>query len=376
MPKPSPIEIIRFGRGHGEEVREWQVWARVLSHALALVTVALTMTVTWPATALERRVALVVGVSNYVAVPHLSNTKADATEIAAALRRLAFDVELVIDPDRPQLEAAVRRLGESGSGADAALFYFAGHGVEVAGRNWLLPVSARPKAARDLPFEALDLGLIFDQLDGAARVSLFILDACRDSPFRLQLAQSSRGVASAGMRAQQAASGSLIAYATAPNTEAADGNGPHSPFTAALLKHIEAPGLTVQQVLNAVRADVKAATHGRQVPWESSALEGDFYFAPVAAPRVATAPSLSAAGTPPSGSWPASEDLFFRSIMESRRPEELRAFLERFPNGTMRHWSKPGHSGRCRRRRQCPLPWCRRARRIPPGRHQRMSRND
>ena len=124
------------------------VWARVLSHALALVTVALTMTVAWPATALERRVALVVGVSNYVAVPHLSNTKADATEIAVALRRLAFDVELVIDPDRAQLEAAVRRLGESGSGADAALFYFAGHGVEVAGRNWLLPVSARPKAAR------------------------------------------------------------------------------------------------------------------------------------------------------------------------------------------------------------------------------------
>jgi hypothetical protein len=321
-------------------------WPRVFSsfHA-TLVTIALTMIVTFPVAALERRVALIVGASAYVAVPHLPNTGADATEIAAALRRLDFDVDLVVDPDRARLEAAVRRLGDRSSGADAALFYFAGHGVEVAGRNWLLPVSAHPKAARDLPFEALDLGLIFDQLDGVARVSLFILDACRDSPFRLQLAQNSRGVTSAGMRAQQAASGSLIAYATAPGTEAADGNGPHSPFTAALLKHIETPGLTVQQVLNAVRGDVKAATHGQQIPWESSALEGDFYFAPVAgAPRIANGPSHSATVTPPSGAWPAAEDLFFKSIMESRRPEELRAFLERFPNGTyaplVRAWSE------------------------------------
>ena len=253
---------------------------------LALAAVTFAATLACPAATPERRVALVVGASAYVAVPHLANTLADATEIAAALRRLGFDVDLVTDPDRAALEAAVRQLGERASGAVAALFFFAGHGVEVSGRNWLLPVSARPKTPRDLPFEALDLGLIFDQLDGAAQVSLFFLDACRDSPFRLQLTQGSRGAASAGMRAQQAASGSLIAYATAPGTEAADGSGPHSPFTAALLKYIEKPGLTVQQVLNAVRGEVKASTKGRQVPWESSALEGDFYFSrsPVAVP--------------------------------------------------------------------------------------------
>jgi hypothetical protein len=322
----------------GGTVRPAQI-ARLLG-ILTLAITALTSTVIASATALERRVALVVGASAYVAVPHLGNTLADATDIAAALRRLGFDVELVTDPDRAALEAAVRRLGERGSGADAALFYFAGHGVEVSGRNWLLPISARPKAARDLPFEAMDLGLIFDQLDGAARVSLFVLDACRDSPFRLQLTQGSRGVASAGMGAQQAASGMLIAYATAPGTEAADGTGPHSPFTAALLKHIERPGLTVQQVLNAVRGEVRAATRGRQVPWESSALEGDFYLAPFP-----VAPPLQAAAAAPlSGSGLAAEDLFFKSIMETRRPEELQAFLGRFPNGTyaplVRSWSQ------------------------------------
>ena len=322
--------------------RVWS-WVRVLTTVFVALAVT-RVSCTWAG---ERRVALVVGASAYVAVPHLPNTRADATEIADALRRVGFEVDLVVDPDRTQLEAAVRRLGERGSGADAALFYFAGHGVEVAGRNWLLPISARPKAARDLPFEALDLGLIFDQLDGAARVSLFVLDACRDSPFRLQLTQGSRGIASVGMGAQQAASGTLIAYATAPGTEAADGTGPHSPFTAALLKHIERPGLTVQQVLNAVRGDVKAATHGRQVPWESSALEGDFYFA---RPSPALLAGAAADVAPLPGSGLAAEDLFFKSIMETRRPEELRAFLERFPNGTyaplVRSWAQ----------RQAPMP--------------------
>ena len=112
---------------------------------LALAAVTFAATLACPAATPERRVALVVGASAYVAVPHLANTLADATEIAAALRRLGFDVDLVTDPDRAALEAAVRQLGERASGAVAALFFFAGHGVEVSGRNWLLPVSARPK---------------------------------------------------------------------------------------------------------------------------------------------------------------------------------------------------------------------------------------
>jgi hypothetical protein len=307
---------------------------RRLLAALACTLVASVVLLGRPAMALERRVALVVGAAAYVGVPHLTTTKADANSMAEALRRLGFDVDLVLDPDRGALEAAVRRLGERASGADAALFYFAGHGLEVAGRNWLLPISARPQRARDLPFEALDLGLIFDQLDGAARVSLFILDSCRDSPFRLLRESGSRGVAAAGMRAQQAASGSLIAYATAPGSEAAEGTM-HSPFTAGLLKYMERPGLTVQQVLNAVRGEVRAATHGQQIPWESSALEGDFFFVQSAAASPAQVLAANpVAGSPPPAPAAAAEELFFRSIADSRQPDELRAFLQRFPNGT------------------------------------------
>ncbi len=309
--------------------RRFRVPARLIAWAAMIVAL---LSVATAQAAPERRVALVVGASAYLAVPHLPNTKADATEIGTALKRLGFEVDLVLDPDRAALESAVRRLGERASGADAALFYFAGHGMEVTGRNWLLPVSAKPKAVRDLPFEALDLGLIFDQLDGVARVSLFILDSCRDSPFRLQLAQSTRGAAAAGMRAQQAASGSLIAYATAPGTEAADGAGAHSPFTAALLKHLERPGLTVQQMFNAVRGDVKSATKGKQVPWESSALEGDFYFVQTSAP--AAAPAQVALATPPGSVASDAEELYFRSIKDTRQPEELKVFLQKFPNGT------------------------------------------
>jgi hypothetical protein len=310
----------------------WVVRVKPSVRVVLLIVATLTrMFSTQPSWANEdHRVALVVGASAYTAVPKLENTKADATEIAAALRRLNFEVDLVLDPDRAQLENAVRRLGQHAAGADAALFYFAGHGLEVAGRNWILPVSAHPGAARDLPFEALDLGLIFDQLDGAARVSLFFLDACRDSPFRLLLASNGRGAHVGGMRAELAAAGSLIAYATAPGTEAFDGKGPHSPFTGALLKHIERPGLTVQQVLNAVRSDVRTATGGRQVPWESSALEGEFYFKTQTQPMPTSVP-LGAMSPPPSNT--SGDELFFQSIKDSKNPDELRAYLTRFPNG-------------------------------------------
>ncbi len=271
----------------------------------------------------EPRVALVVGVSAYTQVPPLANTRADAGEIAAALRRLGFETELVLDPTRSALEEAVQHLGDHARGAEAAVFYFAGHGLEIGGRTWLIPVDAHLASNRELPFNALDTGLVLDQLDGAAKVSLLFLDACRDNPFRMQLARGGRGVRSTGER-PQASSGSLIAYATAPGMEAADGAGPHSPFTAALLKHIERPGLTVQQVMNAVRSDVRAATHGQQVPWDSSSLDGDFYFRP---------PAPAPAAIPVAPAAPDVETMFFDSIKDSTDPSEWRAYLDRFPNG-------------------------------------------
>jgi uncharacterized caspase-like protein len=243
--------------------------------------------VSHPCAAAELRVALVVGAAKYEHAPTLANTLDDAREMAAALKRLGFDVDLVLDPDRASLEAAVRRLGQRSRGADAALFYYSGHALESQGVNWVLPVSADVKDDRDLRFEALDLTTVLDQVEGSARVSLILLDACREDPFKQRLG-ASRDLGKSGLATVNApVSGTFIAFATAPGVVAADGNGPHSPFTGSLLKYIETPGLELRQMMSKVRGDVEEATAYRQIPWDSSSLTADFFFNPAKAPPIA-----------------------------------------------------------------------------------------
>ena len=144
----------------------------------------------WPgeAGADDRRVALVVGVSNYKHAPRLANTHNDARGTADALRRLGFEVEQLLDPDRGALEAGVRKLRQRAQGAETSLFYYAGHAIELGGRNWLLPVAADVQTDRDVRFEGLDLDFILEQMEGASRISLVFMDACRENPFRAKLA--------------------------------------------------------------------------------------------------------------------------------------------------------------------------------------------
>ena len=161
--------------------------------ALAITFVPLIVS---PARA-DVRIALVVGVSAYVNVPVLRNTTNDATAVGAALERLGFAVDIVLDPNKAALDNAIRRLGERAVGADAALFYYAGHALEAAGKNWVVPVSANIRKLRDLPYETSDLDILLDQLDGAARLSIIILNSCRENPFRLRLGEG-RGIAGPG----------------------------------------------------------------------------------------------------------------------------------------------------------------------------------
>jgi hypothetical protein len=278
-----------------------------------------------PSRAAETRIALVVGASAYLHASHLANTLNDAGEIAVKLKHLGFDVETVSDPDRQQFEAAVRRFGQRARGADAALFFYAGHALELNGRNWLIPVQANLQTERDLRFEALDLSDVVDQIEGQARVSVLVLDACRNNPFRHLLGPDNRdNYVGGGLAPQRAATGTLIVYSTALGEVAADGNGPHSPFTAALLRHIDTPGIEVRQLIAEVRRDVRQATLGKQIPWESSALEGQFFLSP--------APARTPAPNPTAGVRDA-EVVLWDSVKDSRDAADLQLYLVQYPGG-------------------------------------------
>ncbi|GJD43995.1 hypothetical protein AFCDBAGC_1857 [Methylobacterium cerastii] len=273
------------------------------------------------------RVALVVGVASYQHAAPLANTRNDANDVGAALQRLGFTVQTVLDPDRSAFERAIRQFGEAARGAEAAVFFYAGHALEVGGHNWLLPTSVELKAPRDLRFEALDVESLLEQTEGMARVTLLFLDACRDNPFQKRLVTGSRDIPRGGLSQVSAGTGTLVAFATAPGTVARDGAGRNSPFTTALLHHIETPGLEVRQLLGLVRRDVREASNGTQLPWENTALEGEFYFKPPKPPPTRVAEQTLRDGTV------EAELLFWRSIQNSKDPLDFQAYLARFPNG-------------------------------------------
>jgi len=243
----------------------------------------------------EKRAALVIGNGAYDAAP-LRNPVNDARAMAAALREAGFDVTPLENADQRAMEEGVRTLAGKLAGGGVGLFYFAGHGVQVAGRNYLVPVGSRLESEADARYRALDAGWVLESLAGAgARVSVLILDACRDNPFTRSFRSAGRGLA-----ALDAPAGTLVAYATAPGSVAADGSGENGVFTGALVRHIRADrGVDVEALLRGVSAEVQQATGGKQVPFRSSSLTGDFYFHPPAGPGPAAGPGTAAGGSPP-----------------------------------------------------------------------------
>jgi uncharacterized caspase-like protein len=247
---------------------------------LALLLISLLCSL--PAAA-EKRVALVVGNSNYAQVGTLANPANDANDIASALKAAGFEVILGIDVDKREFDTKVRNFADILENADAAIFFYAGHGLQVAGRNFLLPVDARVQTERDLDFDAVNLDFILKQMElgRADKTNIVFLDACRDNPFTRNLARS-MGTRSAsigkGLAQVDTGVGTFIAYSTQPGNVALDGTGRNSPFTAALAKRVREPDRNLTSVMIEVRKDVLAATGGKQVPWDHSALTGEFYF--------------------------------------------------------------------------------------------------
>ena len=246
--------------------------------------------------AAQKRVALVIGNSAYVNAGVLANPANDAKDMAAALTDLGFEVILGLDLDKRSFDAKVRDFSRALSQADTGLLFYAGHGLQVAGRNHLVPIDAQLQSERDLDFEAVSLDFVLKQmeLEREGKTNIVFLDACRDNPLARNLARS-MGTRSAsigrGLAQVQTGVGTFIAYSTQPGNVALDGSGRNSPFTTALAKGVKDPGRNLTAVMIEVRKEVLAATGGKQVPWDHSALTGDFYFhlalAPGTMPKVA-----------------------------------------------------------------------------------------
>lgn len=226
-----------------------------------------------PGHALERRVALVIGNASYRDAP-LSNPPNDARDMAAALRRNGFEVIELIDGTQKEMNRAIAKFGERLTIDSVALFYYAGHGMQVRGKNYLIPIDAQISNETSIRVESVDVDGVLDQL-GSSELNVVILDACRNNPFERRFRSLGGGLAQ-----MDAPKGSLIAYATAPGKTAVDGDGRNGLFTQELLKQMQIPGLTIEQVFKNVRREVARVTRDNQIPWESSSLTGDFYFIP------------------------------------------------------------------------------------------------
>ncbi|MBP7002426.1 caspase family protein [Amaricoccus sp.] len=244
------------------------MWLRRLCLAIAALLLA-------AAAGAETRVALVIGNGGYASLPRLENPTTDAADITAALRRLGFTVTQGKDLGRDAMQAAIASFRQAASGADVSLFYYAGHGFQIDGRNYLLPADAAIAGTADVARWAIPLDTVTAGIGGGG-AHLVFLDACRDNPLRgLGAAPVPDGLAQVGD-----AAGFLYVFATQPDNVAYDGLGRNSYFAGALLGHMETPGQDIASTLIAVRRDVLAATGGKQIPWENSSLTRQFAFAP------------------------------------------------------------------------------------------------
>lgn len=270
----------------------------------------------------EPRHALVIGNSAYQ-VGALANPRNDSADVAKVLRSLGFEVTLRQDASKRQMEEAVRAFGSQLRKGGIGLFFYAGHAVQNReGRNFLLPVEANVKSEADLGYETMDVALLLDHMEQAQnRLNIVLLDSCRNNPFRGVFRSPSRGLS-----AVHAATGTFIAYSTQPGNVAEDGTGTNSPFTKNLLASLDHPDSNIHQVFSRITAGVSKETANRQVPWVSHSLTGEFYFKG----------TITTAVTAPAPAKPAPLALelnFWESVKDSRSPEELRAYLEQYPNG-------------------------------------------
>jgi uncharacterized caspase-like protein len=279
------------------------------------------LSLAWPAQA-AGRVALVIANSAYAHAPRLPNPPNDARAIAAALRGVGFATTEKADLSKRDLEAALKVFAASARGADVAVIYYAGHGMEQAGLNYVVPVDATLASDQDVDFDAVPLDLLLRSVEGAGRLKLVILDACRNNPFLTTMARSggTRAIGR-GLARVEPQGDTLVAYAAREGSTADDGDGRDSPFTRALTQRLGTPGLEIRLLFGQVRDDVLKATDRRQEPAIYGSLGGEpFYFVPPSA----TAALATPAAAPAEGGKPAD----FEAAL-ARNPRDPEALLGR-----------------------------------------------
>lgn len=286
-----------------------------------------------PVAALAERVALVIGNESYTHVGDLDNPGNDAKDIAKALSELGYEVSLHTDLPRAGMIGALREFRRKAFGAEHAIIYYAGHGVEMNRQNFLIPVDAELKSNLDVEWETVSLDDLMTAAADTTELSLVILDACRDNPFVAQMETTggaSRSIGRGLARVEPTDRNTLIAYAAKEGTVALDGDGRNSPFAAALLETLRTPGVDVRLVFGRVRDKVLSATRGQQQPFTYGSLSGNEIFLnrrePEPEPRPQVQPEASDARQ-------ALELAFWDTVKDSAYAADLQDYLDRFPDG-------------------------------------------
>ncbi len=288
----------------------------------------LTQTGNQPATS-NHRIALVIGNGAYTSAPPLKNPPNDARDMAATLRTLGFDVVSGINVNQKDMKRLIREFGMKLKSGGSGLFYYAGHGVQSKGRNYLIPIDADIQSEAEVEDSGVDAGLILNYMDDAQNgLNIVILDACRNNPFARSFRSAGDGLAQV-----DAPTGTLIAYATAPGRVASDGTAQNGLYTAELLKQMRVPGVSVTDMFMRVRAEVMKQTSSKQVPWESSSLVGSFYFAGTSSD---SSPVANTARIDPV----AFELSYWETIKNSTNADDFKAYLARYPQGQFAELAK------------------------------------
>ena len=278
----------------------------------------------------EKRFALVVGNAAYSAAP-LANPINDVRAMAKALRESGFEVVTAENAGRIQLLRVVREFGEKlAKSGGIGLFYFAGHGLQIKGRNYLVPVDAQVTGEDEAAYDSMDADFVLQKMGEAKnRVNIIILDACRNNPF-----VKTRSTGGGGLAQMDAPVGAIVAYATAPGSVASDGSGANGLYTQHLVQAIGQKGLRVEEVFKQVRANVRRDSQGKQIPWENTALEGEFFFFPPES--VAGVQQVNPHAAPPAGPSVLEAGASEQAVWEAVRngdAAEVGRFVARYPNG-------------------------------------------